>query len=134
MIDFEEDYFRKFSFAKSEIGLFVGAAERDLKIAEDSTIPEVVFKFSYDALVKLGIAAIANEGYKTRSVMGHHVKIMEKLAKILNDNDVAVIGNRMRQKRNADLYEGDDEITEKESAEYLSFVKAVTTNVKRRLK
>ena len=78
----------------------------DLKIAEASDITDVIFKFSYDALIKLGITLIAKKGYKVRSTTGHHVKILEKLSQLLKDEDILVLGNKMRQERNVNLYDG----------------------------
>ena len=100
-------------------------SKKDLNIAKRSYIPEVIFKFSYDALIKLGIALIAERGYKVRSVVGHHVKILEKMAEILQNTDIEVIGNQMRQKRNTDLYEGGFLISKKDSQAYLEFIESV---------
>ena len=96
----------------------------DLKIAQESDIPDVVFKFSYDAFIKLVIVLIAKKGYKVRSTTGHHVKILEKLSQLLKDEDVLVLGNKMRQERNINLYAGGFFIGEKDSLEYLKFVKS----------
>jgi hypothetical protein len=79
MINFESQYFQKLAFKEEQIEQFLKSALHDLKIAQDSDIPDVVFKFSYDALIKLGIVLIAKKGYKVRSTTGHHVKILEKL-------------------------------------------------------
>lgn len=125
MINFESQYFQKISFDKKQLKQFTIAARRDLKIASSSEIPEVIFKFSYDALIKLGIAAIAVRGYKVRSIPGHHMKIIEKLSELFANEDIAVIGNHMRQARNLDFYEGGFEITEKDSGDYLHFVEGV---------
>ena len=46
------------------------SAKSSLEIAEKVDIPEVVFKFAYDVLIKLGITLIARDGYKIRSNMG----------------------------------------------------------------
>lgn len=106
MINFEHQYFQKISFKEEEIEQFARSAFHDLKIAEESDIPDVIFKFSYDALIKLGIALIAKKGYKVRSASGHHIKILEKLSQLFNDDDILVLGNKMRQERNFNLYDG----------------------------
>ena len=134
MINFEKQYFRKFNFDESQLKRFLSTAKRDLKIARDSKIAEVVFKFSYDAFIKLGIAIIAFRGHKVRSVIGHHMKVIEKLAEILDDEDIAVIGNKIRQTRNFDFYDGGTEITEKDSEEYLRFVENIGRKVSEYLK
>ncbi len=55
MINFEQQHFQKLSFKKEQLKQLSNSALRDLEIAEESTIPEVIFKFSYDALIKSGI-------------------------------------------------------------------------------
>lgn len=67
MIRFESQYFREFSFTPEQLGDYFASARHDLAIAEASDVPEVIFKFSYDALIKLGITLIARQGYKIRS-------------------------------------------------------------------
>jgi len=125
MINFENQYFQKLTFTEEQIEQFSKSALHDLKIAEESDIPDVVFKFSYDALIKLGIVFIAKKGYKIRSATGHHVKILEKLRELLKDDDILVLGNKMRQERNANLYDGGFFVGDKDSREYLDFVKNV---------
>ncbi len=125
MINFENQYFRKLAFTDKQIKQFCDSANHDLKIAELSGIKDVVFKFSYDSLIKLGIFLIAKKGYKVRSTSGHHVKILEKLSDILQDNDILIMSNKMRQERNINLYDGVFFISEKDSHEYLNFVKNI---------
>ncbi len=125
MINFESQHFQKMTFKEEQIDQFLKSALHDLKIAEDSDISDVIFKFSYDAIIKLGIALIAKKGYKVRSTTGHHVKILEKLSQLLKDEDILVLGNKMRQERNVNLYDGGFFVGEKDSLEYLKFVKSV---------
>jgi len=124
MTNFESQYFQKLAFKEEQIEQFLKSAWHDLKIAQESDIPDVVFKFSYDALIKLGIVLIAKKGYKVRSTIGHHVKILEKLSQLLKDEDILVLGNKMRQERNVNLYDGGFFVGEKDSLEYLKFVKS----------
>jgi len=125
MINFESQYFQKLAFKEEQIEQFLKSALHDLKIAQSSDITDVIFKFSYDALVKLGIALIAKKGYKIRSTTGHHVKILEKLSHILKEENILVLGNKMRQERNLNLDDGRFFVGEKDSREYLDFVKSV---------
>ena len=125
MISFENQYFQKLVFKDEQIEQFMKSALHDLQIAEESDISDVVFKFSYDALIKLGITVIAKRGYKIRSTAGHHVKILEKLSQLLKDEDILVLGNKMRQERNTNLYDGGFFVGDKDSREYLDFVKNV---------
>jgi hypothetical protein len=69
------------------------------------------------------------EGYKVRSTIGHHVKILEKLSQILKEEDILVLGNKMRQERNFNFYDGGFFVGEKDSSEYLDFVKNVFKKV-----
>ena len=124
MIHFESQHFQKLAFKEEQIDQFLKSALHDLKIAESMDISDVIFKFSYDALIKLGIALIAKKGYKVRSTAGHHVKILEKLSQLLKDEDILVLGNKMRQERNVNLYDGGCFVGEKDSLEYLEFVKS----------
>ena len=123
MTYFETKYFQKFSFTKQQINRFVESAFRDLNIARQDKFAEVRFTYSYQALVKAGIALIAKVGgVKVRSVPGHHVKILEKMSEILENPDVLTLGDAMRTKRNSDFYGGGESITEKEAEDYLKFV------------
>ena len=131
MIHFETEFFQKFRFDKNQIDRYFEAAFRDLKIAREDPFPEVRFTYSYQALIKAGIALIARTGQvKARSVPGHHVKILEKMSVILKNPDVFTIGNAMRMKRNEDLYGGAESVSEKEADDYLAFVEKILKTVK----
>jgi len=54
MINFESQHFQKLAFKEEQIDQFLKSGLHDLKIAEESDISDVIFKFSYDALIKLG--------------------------------------------------------------------------------
>ena len=123
MINFESQHFQKLAFEEKQIEQFLLSAKHDLEIAECTDITDVMFKFIYDALIKLGIALIAKKGYKVRSKAGHHVKILEKLSQLLQYEDIPVLGNKMRQERNTNLYDGGFFVGEKDSLEYLEFVR-----------
>jgi len=131
---FEPKFFEKRKFENKTIRKYFDGAARDFKIAKENKDSEVIFRFSYDSLVKTGIALIAFHGYRTKSRQGHHVKILEKLSQILNDKDIEIIGEAMRKKRNRDLYDGGIIISEKEAKEYLNFVKTVISEADKFLK
>lgn len=123
-MNFKQQFFQSHPFTSEQISQYADSAMRSLEIAEqEQKFPEVVFKFSYDALIKMGIAIIAASGYKVRSTAGHHIKILEAFAELLQDKDIEDIGNLMRKHRNLDLYAGGIEIPQKQSQEYLGFVK-----------
>ena len=127
---FEESTFIRFSFTQQQIKKNLASALRDYDIAKKDSITEVKFPYSYNALIKAGIALLSYYQVRVRSVPGHHVKILEKMAEILKDEAVDDIGNVMRSKRNIDLYGGGVEITEKECREYITFVGRVLKRIK----
>ena len=98
-IDFETKYFQKMSFTEKAILRYLNNALKDLKIAEVNKSPEVIFKFSYDSLIKIGIALIAFCGYKVKGRQGHHIRILEKLSCVLRNKEIEIIGERMRKKK-----------------------------------
>ena len=126
---FESQYFTKVDFTKEQIAKNFDNALRDLGIARKVKILEVEFNYAYTALIKAGVALLSYYGLKTRSVPGHHVKIIERLANILKDDSIADMGNLMRAKRNLDLYAGGIDVTEKECKEYIKFVEKVIEGV-----
>lgn len=131
---FESKFFEKRKFESKTIKKYFDSAERDFKIAKEGDHSEVIFKFSYDCLIKIGITLIAFHGYRIKSRQGHHIKILEKLSEILDNKNIEIMGNAMRKKRNLDLYDGGIMIAEKEAKEYLSFVKTVINEAEKFLK
>lgn len=129
MIQFETEFFQKFSYSKEQTDSFFRNAEQDLGRAESCGDPNIAYRIGYDAVLKLGIALIAKTGYKVRSMPGHHIKILDKLGEILEKPDEIEYFQRIRRKRNTDLYEGGLDFTEKEALNLLElcrnlFVKA----------
>ncbi|MBI5412126.1 hypothetical protein HZA43_03030 [Candidatus Peregrinibacteria bacterium] len=118
MTKFDPQFFEKFQFTKDQIKHYFASAARNLEIAKKIDIPEGIFKFSYDALIKIGITLLASQGYKIRSIPGHHIKILEIMAQLLGDPELEAIGNLMRKQRNFDLYDEGLIITRKQSKEY----------------
>lgn len=130
MTMFEPKHFAKFGFTPEQIKRYFNNAMRDLKIALEDDHLEVKFSYCYNALIKSGIALIAAKGgVKVRSVAGHHIKIIEKMSEILGDEMVLAIGNAMRTKRNEDFYGGGIFVSEKESTEYLEYVRGILDKV-----
>jgi histidyl-tRNA synthetase len=127
---FEHKYFIKFEFTKEQINKNLENALKDLNIAKKIKILEVKFNYAYTALIKAGIASLSYYQVKVKSVPGHHIKIIEKLAQILKNDDIEDIGNSMRSKRNLDFYAGGIEVTEKECKEYINFVEEVLAKLK----
>ena len=135
MTSFEDEYFQKFKFTPLQIVRYVESAVRDLQIAREDKFTEVQFTYCYQALIKIGMAVLAQKGsVKVRSVMGHHIKILNKLSEIMGNPDIFTIGNAMRMKRNKDLYDADTTMTKKEVSDYIVFVDEVTKKAKEILK
>ncbi|MDD5568197.1 MAG: hypothetical protein PHY88_03225 [Candidatus Omnitrophica bacterium] len=127
---FEDKYFVKFEFAKEQVNNTLKNALRDLDIAREDKILDVKFSYAYTAFIKGGMALLSFYKVKVKSIPGHHIKIIEKLAQLLDDKDIDDIGNIMRSKRNLDLYSGGVEVTEKECLEYLNFTAKVLNRIK----
>lgn len=135
MTKFEKDFFKKQKFSEEEIKRFLENARHDLEIARKVTFPEVCFTYSFQTLIKAGIALIAKVGeVKVRSIPGHHAKIMEKMSEILEDPDIAKIGHAMRTTRNTDLYGGGKPIGENEAKDYLKFTESVIQKVEKAIR
>ena len=64
------------------------------------------------------------------NTIGPSPKVLETLRNLSNE-DIAIIGNRMRQIRNFDFYDGGSEITEKESHEYLDYVDDILRKIEK---
>ena len=132
MTEFEREFFKKFNFTEEEVKRFLESALHDLEIAQKDPFPEVRFSYSFQALIKAGIALLAEMGkVKVRSIPGHHAKILAKMSEILKDPDIATIGDAMRTRRNADLYGGGKAVSEKEASDYLKFTQQVIQKVKK---
>ncbi len=131
MMNFETKYFVKFDFSDKQVGQYLSNALKDLEIAQENKRPEVKFNYSYTALIKGGIALIAKIGnVRSRSILGHHIKIIEKMSEILKDENINEVGNSMRMKRNRDLYSGGVFISDKESEDFYFFIEKVLFKVK----
>jgi hypothetical protein len=100
---------------------------KDYRIASRSDIPEVTFKFCYDALLKLAIAVCARNNLRVKARQGHHIELIQKMADLLGSKDIKIMGDEMRAKRNLDIYGGGVLISEKEVEEYLKWLKNIVT-------
>jgi hypothetical protein len=125
MIKLDKQFFQPLDFSSQQLEDIWLSAKRQLEIASDSDVPEIVFKFSYEALVKLGILILAQNGYKIRSIPGHHRKIIETTSLILQDDSFRLMGEQMRRQRNMDLYDCAFLVSDKDVKEYLDFIKDI---------
>jgi hypothetical protein len=133
-LHFDTKFFQKKKFDKRTILKYFRNALEDFQIASNDNRPAVIFNFSYSALIKIGITLIAAQGYRIKSRKGHHIKILEKLSEILDDKNIEIIGDRMRKKRNLDLYEGGIIIETREAKQYLNFVEGTLNKAREYLK
>lgn len=133
-IKFDPKFFEKKEFEERTIFKYFANAVKDFQLSLKYKEPEIIFNFSYSALIKVGIALIASCGYRIRSKRGHHIKILEKLSQILNNKNIEIIGEKMRKKRNLNLYDGGIIIDLKETNQYLNFVKKIINKADRYLK
>ena len=130
-MNFDPKYYAPLKFTKEQIDKNLENAIRDLYIAKNDNFLEVKFNYAYNGLIKAGIALLSYHNIKTKSVPGHHIKIIEKLADLLENEDIADLGNLMRSKRNLDFYNGGIEVTEKECKEYIGFVEKVMKSIQK---
>ncbi|MDI6777742.1 MAG: hypothetical protein QMD77_00965 [Patescibacteria group bacterium] len=117
--------FEKFRFSRKQIERYHKSAKRDMKIAAEAGVPEVRFRFCYDALLKLAMAVCAENGLRVKSRRGHHIELIKKLAFFLKDSEIEILADEMRSKRNWDLYGGGIVISQKEAKGYLDWTKKV---------
>ncbi len=117
--------FEKFQFSENQIQQYYKSALRDFKIARSSDVPEVIFRFCYDSLIKLAISFCAVNGLRVKARQGHHWELIQKLADYLKDKEIEILVNEMRGKKNWDLYGGGAIISEKEAREYVVFAKSI---------
>ena len=124
-----DNFFQKFKFSKEQTQNFFTGAKESLYIAENDEFLNVKFNYSYNALLKASIALLSLHNLKVRGIPGHHIKLIEKASEIMKDNDIEIMADLMRQKRNMDLYDGGIDVTDKECREYFCFVKNVLDRI-----
>ena len=124
-MNFEKKFFVQQKFNQAELDNRKQSIKRNLGLARGKKEPEIVFHFSYMALIKTGIYHIAKAGYRVKRTPGHHIKIIEALSKILKIKDIMVVGDKMRKDRNIDLYCGGVLIGSREAKEYFDFVENI---------
>lgn len=115
--------FKRQEFTARQIKNYFNSALKDFKIARESDVPEIIFKFSYDSLLKIAIAVCARNNLRVKSRAGHHIDLVKKLSEYLGDEDIFAIGNEMRKKRNFDLYSGGVLVSAKEALAYKKWLK-----------
>lgn len=117
--------FKSFKFTENQIIKYFSAANKDFKIAKKSDSNDVKFRFAYDALLKLAISVCAKEGLRVDSNRGHHKELIDELATVLKKKDIKSVGNKIRTKRNYDLYSGGLAISNKDAQEIILWIEEV---------
>jgi len=117
--------FEKFSFTEKQINRHYKSCLRDFSIASKSEIPEVAFRFCYDAIIKLSITICAKNNLRVKARAGHHVELIEKLSEFLKDREIVIIANEMRIKRNKDLYGEGVLMSNIDAKDYVRWAKGV---------
>jgi len=112
--------FEKFTFTPKQIEKYFAGALKDFNITKNSG-PEIVFTFCYNCLLKLAIAVCAKNNLRVKAKQGHHIALIEKMSEYLGDENIEVMAQEMRSKRNRDLYDGGILITKKEAEMYFEF-------------
>ena len=118
-------FFQRKNFNKKAVQKYFKNALKSFQIAQKYKEPEIIFKFSYDALIKIGICVLASLGWRVKSKSGHHLKILETLSRILKEEEILIVGDAMRKKRNLDLYGEGVFISQKEAKDYLNFLQRI---------
>ncbi|HAM39289.1 MAG: hypothetical protein A2474_05580 [Elusimicrobia bacterium RIFOXYC2_FULL_34_12] len=130
---FDKNYFEKQNYTEYTLSKYLKSGKHCLDIARKNSELEIRFHFVYMAFLKIGLYYIAKEGYRVKSRPGHHKIIIETLSNILGDENIAIIGDKIRKDRNLDLYASDEKITQKEVDEYFSFVEYIFKRLNNKL-
>ena len=84
---------------------------RDFELAKGVKEVEIIFVFTYEAMLKVAIAVCAKNNLRVKARRGHHIELLDKMAEILKDADIGQISNGMRSKRNRGLYSAGDMVS-----------------------
>ena len=121
----DKNFFAAQKFSETELSKYKRSAKRDLDIAGKSQDPEVLFHFSFMALIKMGIYYLAKAGYRLKSQPGHHQKVIEYLSQSLGSEEILIIGDKMRKERNLDFYGVDAVCSPEEARQYFEFIHGI---------
>jgi len=113
--------FEKFTFSLEQIKKYHQAVSKDFALLDKKNPPEVIFLLCYNIIIKSAVAVCAKNNLRVKSKAGHHIELISKLAEFLNDSEIEIVANKMRKKRNRDLYDGGIPTSAKEGKYYLQF-------------
>ncbi len=121
--------FEKFEFSLAQINKYHQAAVRDFSIIKLNSAPEIIFIVCYQIIIKEAVAICAKNNLRVKSRTGHHRALINKLATFLQDKEIEVIADKMRSKRNRDLYDGGLPTSRKEADHYWHFCQGLINRV-----
>ncbi|MDP2944145.1 MAG: hypothetical protein Q8N57_01055 [bacterium] len=113
--------FEKFIFSLEQIKRYYQAAARDFSMLDKKIPPEIAFYLCYNIIIKVAMAVCAKNNIRVKSRIGHHIELIGKLAEFLDEPETEVTANKIRTKRNRDLYDGGMLTSQKEADFYLQF-------------
>lgn len=115
--------FEQFNYSTEQIRKYFQTAVNDLRLAKSTNEPELVFYACYSLLIKTAMAVCAKNSLRVKSRAEHHMELINKLAEYIPDLEIEVVADKMRVKRNRNLYNGGTVNSIKEADFYLSFCK-----------
>jgi len=113
---------------KSEV--FFAKIKENLTKIHNYKEKEIVFYFTYRSFIRIGIVLMKALDYKIKCEDDFDKVVINKLAKILKKEYIQTIGQKMRQRINETCY-GIDNISKKETIQYLKFVNKVFIEAKK---
>lgn len=113
--------FEKFNFSLAQVNKYHQAAVRDFSIIKLNSAPEIIFVICYQVIIKEAVAICAKNNLRVKSRTGHHRALINKLATLLQDKEIEAVADKMRAKRNRDLYDGGLPTSRKEADYYWHF-------------
>lgn len=124
--------FEEFVFTIKQIEKYFESAVKDFNTAKKGD-SDVSFVFCYNCLLKLAIVVCAKNNLRIKARRGHHIALIEEMAKFLKDKEIEIIAQEMRSKRNRDLYDGGILISQKDTEMYLKFIADLVKKIEKYL-
>lgn len=113
--------FEKFTFSLAQIKKYYQAAVKDFKILKNQDSPDLIFYLCYQVIIKTAMAVCAKNGLRVKAHAGHHKELVFKLSELLGDPKIETVADKIRIKRNRDLYDGGMPTSLKEADFYVQF-------------
>ena len=127
---FDKEFFIKQDFLPELIEAAFRNARQDWERVQAMDDPAIICRIDYDCIIKFGVAALCKEGYRVRSVPGHHRIILEAMVDLMELKKEYEYLDRLRKKRNLELYSGGAEFTQKEADTLLALLQEIFHNIR----